>query len=333
MILDQNNYVEKEQGNWEALDRACRRIEEDPFLSLSVGEIQAFHSLYRRAAATLAVLQQAYAAPSRIEYLEQLVGRAYGIIYGRGAKSVKRNWVAWFLYDFPRVFRRHLFAFGLSLLAMLLGSLFGAYILHKEPALKTVILPFGHGALDPAKRVAQEEKEKQNPINGHKGTFSAFLIQNNISVSLRAIAFGLTFGIGTLLLLFYNGVMLGGICMDYVAAKQGAFLGGWLLPHGSIEIPAILLAGQAGFLIAGALIGIRRGTMRKRFREIGPDIATLIGGIAVLLVWAGIVEAFFSQYHEPVLPYWLKMSFGACELIALTLFLSLSGRNASPHVP
>ena len=49
---------------------------------------------------------------------------------------------------------------------------------------------------------------------------------------------------------------------------------------------------------------------------------TIIGGVAVMLVWAGIVEAFFSQYHAPVLPYGVKIAFGAVELVALTWFLA-----------
>ncbi len=53
---------------------------------------------------------------------------------------------------------------------------------------------------------------------------------------------------------------------------------------------------------------------------------TLIGGVAVLLVWAGIVESFLSQHHEPVVPYWLKIVFGCVEFAALVWFLS-SGRG------
>jgi hypothetical protein len=57
-------------------------------------------------------------------------------------------------------------------------------------------------------------------------------------------------------------------------------------------------------------------------------LVTLIFGIAVMLTWAGIIEAFFSQYHEPVLPYELKIGFGVLELILLVLFLARSGRRA-----
>jgi len=104
-------------------------------------------------------------------------------------------------------------------------------------------------------------------------------------------------------MLFYNGVILGAISTDYIADGQWKFLLGWLMPHGVIEIPAILIAGQAGLVLAKALVGWgERFTMASRLRAIGPDLVTLIGGVAVMLVWAGFVEAFLSQYHQPVLP-------------------------------
>ena len=52
-----------------------------------------------------------------------------------------------------------------------------------------------------------------------------------------------------------------------------------------------------------------------------------MGFVAVMLVWAGLIEAFFSQYHEPVLPYWLKISFGAVQLTALVALLAVCGRS------
>jgi uncharacterized membrane protein SpoIIM required for sporulation len=156
--------------------------------------------------------------------------------------------------------------------------------------------------------------------------FSAQLMWNNIKVSINALAFGMTYGVGTLIVLFYNGVILGLVVLDYVAAGQTTFLLGWLLPHGSIELPAILIAGQGGLVFAGALIGWgSRLTLRERMRVVAPDMVTLIGGVAVLLVWAGLIEAFFSQYHEPVIPYALKIAFGAVELAVLIVFLWRSG--------
>jgi uncharacterized membrane protein SpoIIM required for sporulation len=151
---------------------------------------------------------------------------------------------------------------------------------------------------------------------------------HNTLVTLMAMAMGLTFGLGTLLLLFYNGVILGAVATDYIIGKQGVFLAGWLLPHGSIEIPAILLGGQAGFILAGALIGWGDRTPRAdRLRAVAADLVTIVAGAGVLLIWAGTVESFFSQYHQPVIPYGLKIAFGLCEMAALAFYLSSVGRE------
>jgi hypothetical protein len=88
------------------------------------------------------------------------------------------------------------------------------------------------------------------------------------------------------------------------------------------------VAGQAGLVLAGALIGRgRRAPLRERMRRIGGDLVTLIGGIIVLLVWAGAIEAFLSQYHEPVLPYSLKIGVGCAQMGLLALWLGFSGRR------
>jgi uncharacterized membrane protein SpoIIM required for sporulation len=182
--------------------------------------------------------------------------------------------------------------------------------------------------MDPAERVRHEEQSKQDRLEGHKGAFSAQLMTHNTQVSITTMALGMTWGVGTVVVLFYNGVILGGIVFDYLRAGQGQFLAGWLLPHGSIEIPAILIAGQAGLVLAGALIGWGgRTPLAHRMRAIGPDLVTLIFGVAVLLVWAGFIESFLSQYHEPVIPYVLKILFGGIELGVLTVFLAYSGRH------
>ena len=44
-----------------------------------------------------------------------------------------------------------------------------------------------------------------------------------------------------------------------------------------------------------------------------------------MLVWAGFVESFLSQYHQPVIPYAVKIAFGGVELAVLIWFLG-SGR-------
>ena len=190
-------------------------------------------------------------------------------------------------------------------------------------------MPFAHLLGNPKERVAYEESAQRDRLDGSKATFSASLIAHNTRVSIFVLALGMTWGVGTVILLFYNGVILGAVALDYAAAGQTEFLLGWLLPHGVIEIPAILVAGQAGLVLGYALVGRgSRLTLRGRLRQVSGDLVTLIFGAGILLAWAGFVEAFLSQYHEPILPYPMKIGFGVVELILLVGFLTRSGRGA-----
>jgi len=257
-----------------------------------------------------------------------LVARAYGEIHETREKPHRFQPWAWLAGTFPRTFRRHLNVFWLTVIITLAGCAFGGFATILDPDSRHVTMPFGHDLMKPSERVAHEEKAKQDRLAGERATFSTYLMTHNTQVSIFTMALGMTWGVGTVVMLFYNGVILGAIATDYVADGQGKFLVGWLLPHGSFEIPAILIAGQAGLLLGRAIIG--RGTRKnlaERLREIGPDVVTLIGGVGVMLIWAGLVESFFSQYHEPVLPYSIKIGFGLVELVALTLFLWKSGRK------
>jgi uncharacterized membrane protein SpoIIM required for sporulation len=155
---------------------------------------------------------------------------------------------------------------------------------------------------------------------------------HNIRISILTLALGMTWGFGTILMLFYNGVILGAVAVDYIYAGETPFLLGWLMPHGVIEIPAILIAGQGGLILATALIGHgNRIPLRARLRQVSGDLTTLIFGVGCLLVWAGFIEAFLSQYHEPIIPYAVKIAFGGVELVLLYVFLSRSGLKKTPQ--
>ena len=176
--------------------------------------------------------------------------------------------------------------------------------------------------------MAQEEGAKEDRLQGVKVTFAAELMTHNAQVAIAAMGLGLTFGVGTLISLFYNGVILGAVTTDYIVGHQAVFLAGWLLPHGSVEIPAILLGGQAGLVLASALIGWGNRTPRvERLRAVAADLVAIVVGAGILLIWAGTVESFVSQYHQPVIPYALKIAFGLCELAALSFFLGWAGRT------
>lgn len=328
MIIDLERFVATERPQWAELEKLLQRIEAEPDRRLTLEETVRFHRLYERAAADLAKITTFSWEPETRQYLENIVARAYGEIHETRERQRRIYPLKWFFRTLPQTFRRHVRAFYFSLGVTLAGCAFGGMAIAFDPASKPVLMPFSHLQQDPAKRVAEEESHTDNRLAGEKGSFSAFLMTHNTRVSISTLALGITWGIGTMIMLFYNGVILGAVSVDYIRAGQTKFLLGWLMPHGVIEIPAILIAGQAGLLLAMALLGRgRRMSLPARLRAISRDLVTLIFGVAVLLVWAGFIEAFLSQYHEPVIPYLAKIAFGTVELGVLVVYLARSGRN------
>ncbi|MBE2214539.1 MAG: stage II sporulation protein M [Opitutaceae bacterium] len=330
MILDLHHFVQEGRPLWDELDALLLRLETGGKRAcLDLEEAKRLHYLYQRASADLARVMTFAAEPEIRAHLESLVGRAYGEVHRH--RRTDDRWAVWrwFVAGFPGAFRRRLGSFWMAVVATIAGAAFGAGAVLFDPEAKPVLLPFDHLLGNPADRVAEEERDGGSDGAMH-ATFSASLMTHNIRVAILTLALGITWGFGTLVIIFYNGVILGAVVADYIAAGQTTFLVGWLLPHGSVEIPAFLIAGQAGLVLGGALIGRGdRAPMVERLRSAGPDLATLIGGVAVLLVWAGIVESFLSQYHEPVLPYAAKITFGAVQLTLLAAFLILSGRRGT----
>jgi uncharacterized membrane protein SpoIIM required for sporulation len=194
-----------------------------------------------------------------------------------------------------------------------------------DPASVDVLLPADY-LRNPGQRVHQEEQEQSQHQNSAQteAAFSAHLIRHNIQVALLAAALGVTFGIGTALLLFVNGVLLGAVAVHYAQQGFGLFMTAWLLPHGVFEIPSILIAGQAGFYLARLLL---HRSEDRNLRESMREWLVLVAGLALMLAWAGIMEAFFSQHHAPVLPYRFKVAVAAAELMLLTIYLLLIGRR------
>jgi uncharacterized membrane protein SpoIIM required for sporulation len=326
LIIDLPRFVAAEQPYWDELRSLLGKVEADPGWRMPLAEVRRLHYLYERCSADLARLDTFSGEPRLRAFLESLVARAYSEIHETRAPSTIR-WKS-LIVAFPRAFRRHAAAFRLSLGITLLGCAFGWFAVRADPQTKAVLMPFPGLMVSPAERVAQEEGARTDRLRGRKASFSAQLMTHNIQVTVMTLAAGITWGAGTVILLFYNGVILGAVAADYIAGGQGAFLAGWLLPHGSIEIPAILLGGQAGLILAGALIGWgERISRADRLRAVAPDLFTIIGGAAALLVWAGIIEAFIYQYHQPVIPYGLKIAFGICEALALASFLGWAGRE------
>ena len=334
MILDLEKFLAVERPLWTELEGHLTRLEGNTRHRPTLDEVKRLHYLHERAAAALGKLATFASEPATRRYLESLVARAHGEIHEQREVTHQFGVSAWFFQTFPQTFRRHVRFFWFAVAVTLIGCVFGGAALLFDPDSRYVTMAYGHDQLTPSQRVQQEEQRGDSSVADEQAGFSTFLMTHNTQVSVSTLAMGMTWGIGTIVSLFYNGVILGAISVDYIQDGQAKFLAGWILPHGSIELPAILIAGQAGLLLGTTLLGRgSRAPLRDRLRAVSRDLMTLIFGVSLLLVWAGLVEGFFSQYHEPVLPYSVKIAFGLIELGLLVIFLAKAGTTVSPNRP
>jgi uncharacterized membrane protein SpoIIM required for sporulation len=328
VILDLERFQAQARPRWRDLESLLAALEGRPDRRLNPAEAEQLQELYATAAADLNRVTHGALAPELRQYLERLVARAYAELYFappvRSDLWQPRRWLRIFT-AFPETFRRHAGYFALAMLITLLGCAFGGLAVRYDPASVDVLLPADY-LRNPGHRVHEEEEGQGRHLHSAQteAAFSAQLIRHNIEVALLAAALGVTFGIGTALLLFENGVLLGAVAIHYAQQGFGLFMMAWLLPHGVFEIPSILIAGQAGLYLARVLLRRRED---RNVRESMREWLVLVAGLAMMLVWAGFMEAFVSQHHEPVLPYWFKVAVAAAELVLLTIYLLLIGRR------
>lgn len=328
MILDLERFQAQARPRWDSLESLLAVLEARPGRQLCPEEAEQLQELYTKVAADLNRVTHGALVPELRQYLERLVARAYAELhYVPPTRSELWQWRRWLriFTAFPETFRRQARYFAFAVLITALGCAMGGLAVRYDPASVDVLLPADY-LRDPGKRVQAEEKGENRHSNSTQmeAAFSAQLIRHNIEVSLLAAALGVTFGIGTALLLFENGVLLGAVAVRYTQQGFGLFVAAWLLPHGVFEIPSILIAGQAGFYLARLLLRRREDRdVRQSMRE----WLVLVAGLALMLSWAGIMEAFFSQRHQPEFPYAFKVAIAGAELVLLTVYLLVIGRR------
>ena len=204
MIVDLDRFVAVERPHWQALEAALRPYDQDRLYRPSLPESLRLFELYQRSVADLARLEEA----SQTELAEQfsaLVGRAYAQVHSsRGTARFRPLY--WLLHTLPNTFRRQIRPFALALLVTLIGCAIGGVLLKLDPTAKTTLLPFGQLMGDPRDRVKQEEKEAGQKHPDSHASFAAQLMTHNTQVAFFSLACGMTWGLGTMILLFYNGI-------------------------------------------------------------------------------------------------------------------------------
>ncbi|MGF1465827.1 MAG: stage II sporulation protein M [Sandaracinaceae bacterium] len=325
--FDVHRWLSSRRPVWESLEQQLREVETKGFRHLDIDAARAFGTLYRAVSSDLIRARTELVDASVVDYLNDLVARAYAQIYARRGRRGRRI-RTFFLEGYPRLVRTEWKAIALSAGLLLSGAAVGATAVGLDPDARGVLIPADHQQLTPEERVARDE-ERGVQSGDQAAAFSSFLFTHNIKVTFLVFALGITFGVGTVTVLFANGVPLGALAMQYHQGGHGVFFWAWILPHGIPELTSVFVAGGAGLVLARGLLAPGRRTRGEALRAEAKRAAKLIVGTMPVLVVAGLIEGTISQIHEPYVPSLLKLAFAAVVGVALYAWLAMAGRTAA----
>jgi len=300
-------FVEQRRPKWSSLERLLDSAERDGLSKLSLDEARTLSRLYRSTSSDLLWVRARAGAADISGYLNDLIGRAYALTYP--GRKVRLGEIGKFLsMGFPDVLAREWRMFVASFLLFWAGAGFGWIGMMFDPDAAPYLVPGDHQTLDPEKRKEDEAKNKGADA-GEQAMFTSFLFTHNIQVAFFCFALGLTAGLGTAILMFLNGVMLGSLAWVYASKNMAGWFWAWILPHGIPEITAIVIAGAAGFVLARALVAPKGLSRRAALKREGKTALQLLLGTLALFVLAGCIEGTISQIHPPRLSVLFKVSF------------------------
>jgi uncharacterized membrane protein SpoIIM required for sporulation len=303
-------FIDARMRQWRRLEELVDGAQRDRLTRMTRSEVREMARLYRRTATDLAIAREEVDDPLLVNYLNALVGRAHGAIY-RNEGSGFRPLLDFFRFEFPATFRKT-FLFTLAAFLLTAGcAAIGA-------AATAVDEKFADAVVGPRLREQVRNHEDWTlSLNEGNATGSATIQQNNIMVCILAFGGGIFFGLGTVYILVFNGLMIGtvvALCVRYGFNAILYFMAG----HGVLELSAIFISGGAGLLLGAALVAPGDLTRGEALVRNGRHAVVLMLGCAAMLLIAGTIEGFVSP--ATIDPAW-KLGVALTSAVLLAAYL------------
>jgi uncharacterized membrane protein SpoIIM required for sporulation len=315
-------WIEKRKAHWERLEHLVSRAR-NGLRTLNHAELQELGLLYRQTAADLAAVLEDKSSTQLAVYLNHLLGRSHNLIYmGRrpGAGAAAKSIVNFYRETYPRVFRENLPQTYLAVAIFVFAMAAGWAVTIHDPG-------FAHHLLGPQMMDTIDRREMwTHSVLAVQPMAASAITTNNLTVAFACFAFGIT-AVGPVWMMLLNGLMMGVVGAATWHAGMAVSLWSFVAPHGVLELPAILIAGGAGFEIARGILFPGLLPRREAVARAGGRASRLVLGAIPLLLIAGSIEAFFSPTGAPV-----AMKFTLAFLLGSALLAWLFGAEKREEV-
>ncbi len=251
--------------------------------------------LYIEVSNDLAFAQSNYPDSRTAAYLNDLAIKAHNTLY-KNKKMSFRDIVRFWTHDIPVIFSRRqkelLYAFTIFAIAISIGVI-SSYL--DDTFVRSVIG-------DSYMNMTLENIKDGDPLAVYKddNMFSMFIriTFNNVRVSFNAFMLGLLTAIGSGLILFYNGIMVGTFFQffyQYSLLQKALMV---VMIHGTLELSAIVIAGAAGIVMGNSFIFPGTYSRYDSFLRGSKEGVKMVIGLVPVFILAGFLESFVTRYTD-----------------------------------
>ena len=313
--MNTKRWIARKETNWKTLDRLLQKSEKKGLKSLSATEIKQLASLYRSVSADFAKAKTNKLGNTLIQDLQDLTARGYTQVYQGSRRQEWQRVKEFYGWGFPEVVRDTAIYTAIATAIFLLLFLIGWWYVWRDPVFLDLAVPS-----ELIEKVRDKGELWMGSIVGNEPLASSGIMTNNLGVAFKAVSGGATAGIFTIYIMAFNGLHIGTIGALVTQNNLGYPFWAFVCPHGSLELPAIFLAGGAGLLIGKAMVFPGKYRRLDALKINGTKAAQLVFGIVPMLIIAGIIEGFFSP--SPLIPDAIKYLTGFIIFGFLILYLS-----------
>lgn len=317
--MDIDRYIARHQPTWDRLDDLTRRARRKVG-DLSTDELDELVACYERTSSHLSYARTYLRNPALVGRLTALVGSANGVIYGKRPRTW-RTVLDFFAYTFPgAVYHIRRFVLVAAVLFFVPALLLGVWLANDRDALEA-------SAPQKVRQTYVDDLFEQYYSDQPAPVFFTMVTTNNIRVSFIAYALGaVSFGVGAAYLLLRNGAPVGIIGAWMAESGDLGRFFGFILPHGALELSAIVIAGAAGMAVGWSVIAPGDRTRGTALRDEAQRSIAVVMGLMAMFVAAGLVEGFITGSGLPV---GVRVGIGGLLWFVVVGYLVLQGRAAA----
>lgn len=313
--MDVDRFIARNQASWTRLEELSRV----PRRSLTPALVDELVQLYQRTSAHLSHARTERADPALVARLTRLVATAAGLLYGTRSRSAA-GFARFFTTSFPAaVWHARRFVAVAALLLLVPALVMGTWLASSDEALDA-------SGPEAAREAYVEDDFEAYYSSGPAGQFATEVTVNNIQVSILAFAAGALLCVVTAYILVVNGANVGVAAGTFAAVGEQPKFWGLILPHGVLELSAVVVAGAAGLAIGWAIVAPGDRPRGVAVADEGRRASAIVLGLMLAFVVAGIIEGFVTP---STLPTAARVTVGLAAGAAFWTYVVTLGRRAA----